>query len=405
MTIMSSIDRPGRLYFLDTIRSFIIFFVILQHVALICSVGGIGKFSQSVFGTIVSLTDVFMMPIMFFIAGYFAPRSIDSKGAAAFIAGKFKRIWLPWFAGVMLLIPISLYFMYRVRNAGGDTEPMSYFAYWLAFMKNAATFPTGRVASPDSFSHRHLWFLSNLFVFFLVYSLISTIARNMKSKTADANSARKPLPVGVVLALAVVLSGLGYFAMSMMTTWGYRALLIAGLIHFEPSRTVVYVVYFTMGVYAYRKNWFETEWQSAGFSAWLPVSVIILGVYSYIVIADPFEMSTSFKLGMSMMRSLLCMALFGALVSGGLAYWNKPGDFSEYLSRNSYTVYIIHYPIHAALMAALMALSMPILIKAAILYILTAYTSWWLSDRVVGPNPMIAVVLGCAVNVLMMIIF
>ena len=86
--------QETRLPFLDNIRWLIILFVILHHVALIYVVwDGDSDTVRSAFKLIISLTDVFMMPMMFFIAGFLALPSIRQHGLGEFLIRKFKRIW------------------------------------------------------------------------------------------------------------------------------------------------------------------------------------------------------------------------------------------------------------------------------------------------------------------------
>ncbi len=400
---MTGPSRENRLVFLDNIRHFIIFFVILQHVALVFMGHGGGRVTRDVFQIIVSITDVFMMPAMFFVAGYFALRSIERHGAAVFVAGKFTRIWLPWLAGVLLLIPVSIWCMYLIRMAARGEAPMHYLAYWLNFMRDAASFHTGYIASADSFSHRHLWFLSNLFVFFLVFAGIWEI-RGRMTRNSEKRPEGKPLPPLMVMVLATVISGAAFFAASLLFTWGYRAILVANLIHFEPSRLMFYIVYFAMGIYACSRGWFDGNARLGGPKVWIVLCVVLLAAYSYMILFAPFDVPAWAKLLVSMFRSALCIAVFGALMTAGFAHWNRPDPVDGFLARNAYTVYIIHYPVNAALAVAMISLAAPVMVKAAVLYILTAVLSYVASEYIVRRHIGLSVAAAVLVNVVMMVV-
>ena len=57
---------------------------------------------------VITFFDVFMMPTLFFISGYFSLMSIERKKALKFIKGKVKRLILPWvFSYVEIFCPLA----------------------------------------------------------------------------------------------------------------------------------------------------------------------------------------------------------------------------------------------------------------------------------------------------------
>lgn len=404
--MMETKTGGGRLVFLDNVRYFIIFFVILQHVALVYMAYRGEAVVRGAFNLTVGLTDVFMMPVMFFIAGYFALPSIVRHGTAGFIAGKVKRIWLPWLAGVLLLIPVSNYFMYLVTmDARGET-PIRYMPYWLTFMKSAAGFPTGYTSS-HAFSHKHMWFLSNLFVFFLVFAAVWEIYRRMSKDRQDtvtrAETPLIPSPV-TVMAGAAVLSGLLFFLASYLYQWGYHALLVAGLVHFEPTRLMFYIVYFPIGVYAYSRGWFGENARLGSLKLWTALCVLLLAAYSYVSLFVSFEMTAMAMFLMSMFRSALTVASLGALVTVGFSKCNRPAPVDAFFARNAYIVYIIHYPFHAVIAALMIALPLPIIVKAGILFVATTAVSYLASEYAVRRHAYLSAAAAVLVNALMLVV-
>ena len=53
------------------------------------------------------LSDVFMIPILFFAAGYLALVSLKKKGAWKFLKDKVKRLLVPWALAVFIIAPLS----------------------------------------------------------------------------------------------------------------------------------------------------------------------------------------------------------------------------------------------------------------------------------------------------------
>lgn len=91
----------GNEFTFDNLRAFVILLVVVFHTA-------IGYMQPSVewwyvvdtqksalFNLFVMNTDVFIMPIMFFIAGYLAVPALQKKGAGVFWLSKGLRIVIP----------------------------------------------------------------------------------------------------------------------------------------------------------------------------------------------------------------------------------------------------------------------------------------------------------------------
>src|SRR6201987_554904 len=58
--------------------------------------------------------DISLMTLMFFLAGLFAPASLQRKGAAAYLANRWWRIVLPFALAVAILSPLAYCASYRL---------------------------------------------------------------------------------------------------------------------------------------------------------------------------------------------------------------------------------------------------------------------------------------------------
>ena len=105
--ITETISQPktatSRLLFFDLVRNVALLSVILYHAVAAYSTmvpwwsvhdgtSVLADFVRKVF-------DVYMMPVFFFVAGYFALPSLQKKGLGSFIRDKFKRLGDPLVAG------------------------------------------------------------------------------------------------------------------------------------------------------------------------------------------------------------------------------------------------------------------------------------------------------------------
>jgi len=125
-----------RIYFLDNLRTFMILLVVVLHSAI-----GYTSFldnqwivsdpsKSSPLGLVVIYIDIFVMFIMFFISGYFVPRSYN-KGMWAFVISKFRRIMIPWLVAVFTLIPAYKFIFLYSRGL----PQQEWFTYFHLFMR------------------------------------------------------------------------------------------------------------------------------------------------------------------------------------------------------------------------------------------------------------------------------
>ena len=161
----------GRLYFLDNLRTFIILLVVVFHTAYAYSV----YFSRgwyvldqqspkSLFFDIFILTAyAFMMPIIFFIAGYFGIHSLVRKGQLLFWKDKLLKIVIPWGLGVIFIAPVVAY----LHPVSLNLHP-NYLHYWLHYFSSRDY----RIYGQAPF-----YFLGELTLYYLILSIVYQIYR------------------------------------------------------------------------------------------------------------------------------------------------------------------------------------------------------------------------------------
>ena len=175
-----------RIHFLDNLRTFLIFLVILYHAGFtyqsIMQSNWIVIDSQQsdLLGLIGLYIDIFVMALMFFISGYFIPNSLNGKTSMQYAKSKFKRIVVPWMVAVVTMIPI--YKMIFLYSRGLPQEEWYTYFHWFE-----------RAGADLSFfandpSQHWLWFLPVLFLFQVLYLIMyrSGILRiNISLKLAE----------------------------------------------------------------------------------------------------------------------------------------------------------------------------------------------------------------------------
>ena len=171
----------NRLFFFDNVRYIVIIWVTIFHVA--SGLSGNQEFirdsnSSPFFFIFGAYSVTVMMAIMFFAAGYFSTTSLRNRSTGAFLQNKLLRLGLPWVVGVLFLGPTMPYMAYYSRSFAG-LQTASYWDFWQRYMGSIFSdwlLPINFTANTN-FHQQHFWFLSVLFLFFVVHALLRDARR------------------------------------------------------------------------------------------------------------------------------------------------------------------------------------------------------------------------------------
>ena len=304
--------------------------------------------------------DGFLMPSLFFIAGFFAVPSIMNKPVLQFIKGKLRRLGIPWLACTLFIGPVLPLIYHYTRN--DMTLAASYGHTWLALMKNALSFDIGllptmtQVMENDLFYQRYMWFISLLLLFFLIFSLVYSLGKKwFKPVDASLNTAEPSIlstiktvsTVGLLTFFgSTLLIGI-MFAMSPGVSNPESWFTLGNVIQFRVSRIFLHGAYFILGILTYKKRWLENGKLPGHHRTWT-LSFLFVFVAYY---ASFFLMMTSVDSGVEKLYGLLywfCLNFFtitalGLTLSMGYHYLNKPNRFNSFMASHSYNLYLTHY--------------------------------------------------------------
>ena len=338
--------RGSRIYFLDNLRTFAIFLVVVCHAGLVYESSGVGASfwivddpaTNNLSGLVNILLDILMMPVLFFISGYFAPASRQRRDDWTFLKERFTRLILPWSLAVLTLIPLYKVIFLSSRNLP-QTSWLTYFHF-----------------SNGIISQSWLWFLPMLFLFHVLYLLLS----------------RVPIPIPPVSLRTAVLGAflLGFVCSTGMDLLGLQGWTKIGLLDFQNERLPIYFLMFLLGALCFRRRVFDAQpkgralYAVVNSLAWIPITVYIgfllhpwfhPGSYIASPIMDRLILWFSYQL------SLLC--LLYVVIETFRRYQDKPGKLRDTLSRNSYSVYLIHVIVMGGLAWVLLNTALPSLWK------------------------------------------
>jgi glucan biosynthesis protein C len=341
--------KQTRIFFLDNLRAFVVFLVVVLHGSLTYMAYGpewwyvVDPNNSLFFTALVLLVDVPIMLVMFFIAGYFAYPSLAKRGPRAFVNDKSTRIGQPWIVGSLLLAPPTAYMIYYSRGV-----PMSFWQFW-------ATDFWGPVYQQSVY-----WFLGILFLFFVLMAIIFTASNLFRNLTPVATSPSWRLFVGFAGIMTA-----GFLALNFvfpLDTWSHNYIFV-----FQPLRVPLYIGYFILGVVAFQQRWFTENGYRPGWGwfPWFLVSGLMYVGYRF-SIPGPAQTTFILKAGNALLFNLFCLSslMFGAAIFQRYVNGNNP--FWRSQARNSYGIYYIHPLILYPLAYLFIPIALPVYLKAVV---------------------------------------
>ena len=381
-TKAQSLAKGKRIYWMDNLRTIIIFLVVLYHVGGVYESAGLWKSfwivsdsdTLSWVGIVGIAFDIFIMPTMFFISGYLTPPSLKNKTTWGFLKRKFRRLIVPWAVAVLTLIP--LYKVIFLYSRGLPQEA------WTTYFH----FSEGNISSQN-----WLWFLPLLFVFNLLYLLL-------QKANINVSSISRKWAVLVVFLISFAYSfGIGWVVE--FRSWTHSALL-----DFENERVLIYFLTFLLGVLFFEQNAFAEKPKSklvyniANGVAWIPVTGhIFVRIYPFFF-PEGFAVTPLYRLLWWLSFDLALVFMMVVMIESFWRYFDKTGQIWAELNRNSYGVYIIHVALIGIFGTLLLHTNLPALAKYLLLLVSTyvgsnllvsAYRSLTRSLRPRGKEPII----------------
>ncbi|MGD9210252.1 MAG: acyltransferase [Desulfobacteraceae bacterium] len=373
----------------DFVRSITMLCVILYHTVTAYS-GVTPQFSfhdtaTTAFADYVRwVGDVFMMPVFFFAAGYFAIPSYESKSAIEFIKNKFLRLGLPWLLVMLGLVAITdwgnslgEYFSeHRVVSFGESLIP---FAKKLVFFR----------ASENSDPQYHLWFITLLLSFFIVFGIFYPCLRQKNIKLVSVSQSEQSWLFPLVVFGCI--TAVSFFGMCILIP-KLEIWVTVFFLTFQPTKLLLYVGYFLLGAYAFLRRWHFATFSLKIVILWFLIFLISIVLFFTLgmplltdrVIPENYSNITLFMF--SLARSFFCLSVIVLLLLISQRFKYSVSNFSK----NSYYIYIVHPLFVFSLQAALMDWKQgPAIIKIAIIFFVSLTFSYLISRVILIRYPKI----------------
>ncbi|MBI5584546.1 MAG: acyltransferase family protein [Deltaproteobacteria bacterium] len=374
---------------MDNIRYLMVVLVVVHH-----SVGAYAIVAPhwivhdtNTFGAdiIRELLDGFMMPVLFFAAGYFALPSLEKKGPWKFVKDKVKRLLVPWALVVLIILPLVLY--------DQPVKPVRpFWKYWLSYLSSFEVQLRFTQAPVVPTTQAIYWFISLLFAFFLLFALICALTGRCQGGAIFPAARKSTSGHSALVALVVfgVLISDVYFILLLFvpdSSW----FTLYMFLEFQVTRLVMFAGYFAFGVYAQSRGWFADGKPLGSLTWWgalslgLAIAYLVFGQAMFADTAGTADLTVGYLLIFAFLRSFILLSLLVILVSFGVRYWNNASGLGRQLAAASYNIYLVHFFIVVALQAALLRwIGGPAPVKIAIVFLAAltlsfAFSRWVLT--------------------------
>jgi peptidoglycan/LPS O-acetylase OafA/YrhL len=358
---------------LDALRAAMVLLVVFHHAAVTYSGVGswfyleaapAGSLTHKLFTILLATDQAYFMGLLFLLAGYFTPQSLDRHGTPGYIKERLTRLGIPLLVFGFLIGPMTIAL---AQTAKGHAFLPTLVLVW------------GR----HPFESGPLWFVLALLIFSAVYLAWRRLA------PAASDRAPSRFPSNLTLTVAALVTGAVAFALRLVWPVGTT------VFNLQLGYFASYVVLFAAGCIGARSRWLDHV-PARQRRTWLIVMAISLAVLAVKMLLEapgvasqagaPVTHAESSEGGWSVSAALYAfwepLVAWGAIL--GLVHlfrrlFPKLGPTWTALARRSYTIFIIHPPVLVAVALAVRDVPAPPLVKFAITGTAACLACFWIA--------------------------
>lgn len=384
---------PGvRRYELDWLRALVVLGLIPYHAVVVFTLGpgDYVKASQRslVFDLAATVVSFFGMPLLFVVAGAATQYALTRRRPGPYLVERGKRLAVPFIVGVLLLVPIQLYFDRRAVPG----YQLSYPQFYWSFLVDWANIVRHGVFGLGFQYWGHLWFVLYLlavsvFLLPLLLWLRSPTARRLIARLADACLH----PFGLFLLGAPLL----LVEVALQGPIGPRPYADYESLYYGPAGLVLYAVSFALGYLLFADPRFQAALLRYRRLA-LTQGLTLLALHE-IVLATVGARLTGTPVGALVIRGLrayITWCLLAAILGLALRYLTAGTPALRYLNAACYPVYVLHMPVLTVLGFYLVRGSAPMLVTFPLLLVATTVVTFTLYDVLIRRIPLLRFLFG-----------
>ena len=354
---------------LDRARTFLTLVVLLHHSVIPYTYFGHTDPKYFVgFDMIVLATDSFFMAMFFFLSGLFVWPGLGRKSPGVFLRERLLRLGLPFAIAAFTVIPLAYYAL--ALQAHQET---SFAAFWLK-MVTVGPWPSGP-----------LWFVWVLLVFDLTASVLYRISPTLLDPINRLSVRCHDRPADFFLFLLIVTVVL--YVPARVYFGPNHWFELGGPFSVQASRILLYAAYFFIGAGIGAANFDRGLLAADGQLAksgwgWVGLTLIpyaLLWGLIYIkreILGNPPVQPHWYETAYGLFFACFSAAILFAILAYFLRFKQSGWSILDPMQPAAYGIFLVHYPIALWLEYWLFDASLPAVLKAAIVFVLTVALSW-----------------------------
>jgi acyltransferase-like protein len=309
--------------------------------------------------------DIYLMALMFFLSALFTWPSLERKRSREFLGDRFWRLGVPFGFGLIVVMPLALYPVYRVTAV--DPGLVAYGRHFLAL----PFWPNGP-----------MWFLWQLLALAILAAALHRLAPHwveLLGRLSSASAGAHPCRYFIGLATA---SAVAYVPLALaFTPWSWAE---HGPFGLQFSRPLLYAVYYVagLGLGAYglergplasrgtlARRW--TIWLTsalASFLLWMGLTALAM---SY-----PTSAPLGLQVAVDVSYAIACASGCFFLLAACLRFGATRSRIVDSLAENAFGMYLLHYVFVIWLQYALLSVALFAIAKAMIVFGGTLLFAW-----------------------------
>lgn len=369
---------------IDYLRSFIILMVVIHHASL--SYTTFAHFNKDVyilsthpmvdfhrwigFDILVYFNDIFFMSLMFLLSGFFVISSLKRKGIRLFINDRIRRLFVPFIFGVIIIALLAYYpsYIYSHDNKNIIKYVVDFFTieFW----------PPGPA-----------WFLWVLFLFNLIFVWIYPRYNVFLEQIGRQASTLINKPV-LLFIYWFIITWIIYIPMRLI--FGPDGWASVGPFDFQISRILLYFGYFILGIIVgmipFDKGLLSE--QSSFMRNWQLFIVLSISTFCLLLLIDvPLKGLVQAGIISNLASNLIYCSIFvascifscAACITTAKEIFKQKTLFWDFITYNSFTVYLIHYAFVIWGQYILLNLIIPGILKFLIVTLFSLFLSFLIS--------------------------
>ena len=319
----------------------------------------LSAFSETAVVVLALPSGLFLIALLFLVAGLMTVPSIERKGPGRFARDRLVRLGIPFAVYVLVIQPAVVYAL---------EHPLGYApgSYWQEFLGDEHVLDTGP-----------LWFVGVLLLYSLAY------AGWVHLRSPRGAHPRAPIP-GTHLAIAAAIVAPASFAIRLEYPYGGDA----GFTDLNFWQWPACIAVFALGITAARQGWTANVPDKLRRTSRAVTVVAAVAMAALLVAAglaerveDMMGGLNPFAVGFAILDAVLCM--FGSvwMLSVAQRRLTRPLPHGPALARSAYGAFILQTPVLIGLALALRGIDLPAEVKALLVAaggIAASYALAWL---------------------------